>query len=157
MSREAGHFHTYGNDWTQCSLCRSSRLAIDTYNRTVKRKVDWPDKSAVLQEDPLGDDVVPISHQEAFENIIQLLAETTDCCKRYQKGAMRSAPSSPLRDRDCTHRKRYHTPQTVTSAHRTQYSEVTVSLPRGSYSIESSKQTQENNNNNNPVLLNFSL
>ncbi|KAI6658108.1 A-kinase-interacting protein 1 [Oopsacas minuta] len=158
MSQELAHFHTYGYDWTKCSLCRSTKQAVDTYNRSIKRKVDWPDIS-VVSEDPLSDDVI-MTHQEALNNIVQLLGATTQCCKSYHTSKMRSAPSSPVSATDSIHYRRYHTPQICISSHRNNTAQITVSLPKGSYSIDKTdmdSQTQAVNNNKKSVLIKFSV
>ena len=54
MSQGLAHSHTYGYDTNSCTLCRSSRLAVDTLSRTLKRRVDWTERALPSPEDPLA-------------------------------------------------------------------------------------------------------
>ncbi|XP_061078697.1 A-kinase-interacting protein 1 [Conger conger] len=108
--------------WLESSLRRSSRLGLQVLERAQRRSVDWASLSPSSQPTPLEDAArnqpqyceaetqnvrARTKLDDAFETIVEFMAETTHQCKHFYK----SVPAQGASENEVKHVCRYHSRQ----------------------------------------------
>ncbi|KAJ8344019.1 hypothetical protein SKAU_G00313480 [Synaphobranchus kaupii] len=105
--------------WLDSSLRRSSRLGLQVLERAQRRSVDWARASPSSQPTPVEDDAgnepqpweaetqkarARTTLDDAFETIVEFMAQTTHQCKNFYK----SSPAQEPSEYEVKHVRRYH-------------------------------------------------
>ena len=91
-------------EWMACTLCRSGRQILSTYEKALKRNANWPCTNQCAPT--LRTPVECTSINEAFETMLQSMVSTTHQCERLYRSQVKQNKD---KDNDA-HYNRFHHP-----------------------------------------------
>lgn len=97
-------------DWMSCTLCRSGRQSLSTFERASRRSLEsWPTQTTLHPPNEQEGPSTYTSIDDAFDTVLQYMSSTTQQCKRFQRSKLKHSNSCG----DVSHFNRFHLGQKI--------------------------------------------